>query len=57
MKRNYEAVIFIFLCLYDHPSIAQLVEQRTVVAALTGIFRSLVKIWLGGQHFCKNDNK
>ena len=54
MKGIYEAVLFfIFLCLYNHPQIAQLVERRTVVAALAGILRSLVQIWLGGQHLCK----
>ena len=45
--------IFIFLCLHNHPPIAQLVERRTVVAALAGLLRSLNQTWLGGQHFCK----
>ena len=44
---------YIFLCLYNHPSIAQLVERRTVVAVMAGILRSLVQFWLGGQLFCK----
>ena len=44
---------FIFLCLYNHPSIAQLVERRTVFAVMAGILRSLVQFWLGGQLFCK----
>ena len=49
--------IFVMVDMKDHNNnhtpIAQLVERRTVVAALAGILRSLVKIWLGGQHFCK----
>ena len=45
--------LYIFLCLYNHSPIAQLVERRTVVAAPAGLLRSLNQIWLGGQHFCK----
>ena len=46
-------LFFIFLCLYNHPLIAQLVERMAVVEALAGLLRSLNQIWLGGQHFCK----
>ena len=45
---------FIFVCLYNLPSIAQLVARTTVVAVIAGILRSLVQFWLGGQLFCKN---
>ena len=44
---------FRFLFLYIHPSIAQFVERRAVVAVMAGILRSLVQFWLGGQLFCK----
>ena len=44
---------FLVLCLYNHPPIGQLVELRTVVAALAGILTSRDQIWTGGQHFCK----
>ena len=44
---------YIFLYLYNHPSIAQLVERRTVVAVMAGILRSLVQFLLGGQLFCE----
>ena len=44
---------YIFLCFYNHPSIAQLVEWRTEVAVMASILRSLVQFWLGGQLFCK----
>ena len=54
MKGNYEAVfLYFFVCLCNHPTMAQLVHRRTVVAALAGILRSLDQIWIGGQHFCE----
>ena len=46
-------LFFIFLCLNNHPLIAQLVQRRTVVAALAGILRSLDQFWISGQHFYK----
>ena len=47
---NYSAQLIICFCWYPCPSIAQLVERRTVVVK-PGILRSLVQIRLEGVTF------